>query len=162
MPDLDQIRNAQFVPTNVLHQLKIGLDRVVDAETDKITGKITGYGNDVKNVRKEFNDLIKEKNEFYKKANQEFSDSERIRSSFESGQKYQKMEDNEVLNNLKKMNDSEKEAFRLGMMADVNSRLDNFKGGDFSRQIFKSDKQKSLLRYAFTDNAQYDKFVKYV
>jgi hypothetical protein len=60
------------------------------------------------------------------------------------------------------MNDSEKEAFRLGMMADVNSRLENFKGGDFSRQIFKSDKQKSLLRYAFTDSNQYNDFVRYV
>jgi len=68
----------------------------------------------------------------------------------------------EVLDDLKKMNDSEKEAFRLGMMADVNSRLENFKGGDFSRQIFKSDKQKSLLRYAFTDSNQYNDFVRYV
>lgn len=162
LPDLDQIRNAQFVPTNILHQLKIGLDRVVDSETDAITGKVTGYGNDVKRVRKEFNDLIKEKNEFYKKANQEFSDNERIRSAFEDGQKYQKMEYKEVFDNLKKMNDSEKEAFRLGMMADVNSRFDNFKGGDFTRQIFKSDKQKSLLRYAFTDPKQYNDFVRYV
>ncbi len=60
------------------------------------------------------------------------------------------------------MNDSEKEAFRLGMMADVNSRLENFKGGDFARQIFKSDKQKSLMRYAFTDKDQYNQFVQYV
>jgi hypothetical protein len=162
LPDLEQIRNAQFVPTNVLHQIKIGLDRVVEKEIDPVTGKMTSYGRDVSNVKREFNDLIKEKNPIYAKANQEFADNERIRSSFQSGQKYQKMEDKEVLNNLKKMNDSEKEAFRLGMMADVNSRLDNFKGGDFTRQIFKSDKQKSLLRYAFTDNAQYDKFVKYV
>jgi hypothetical protein len=48
------------------------------------------------------------------------------------------------------------------MMADVNSRLENFKGGDFTRQIFKSDKQKSLMRYAFTDQGQYNDFVKYV
>jgi len=47
-------------------------------------------------------------------------------------------------------------------MADVNKRLDNFKGGDFTRQIFKSDKQKSLMRYAFTDDKQYKDFVQYV
>ena len=162
MPDLDQIRNAQFVPTNVLHQIKIGLDRVVEKEIDPVTGKMTSYGRDVSNVKREFNDLIKEKNPIYAKANKEFADNERIRSSFESGQKYQKMEYKEVLDDLKKMNDSEKEAFRLGMMADVNSRLENFKGGDFSRQIFKSDKQKSLLRYAFTDKNQYNDFVRYV
>lgn len=162
LPDLEQIRNAQFVPTNVLHQIKIGLDRVVESNTDKVTGKVSSYGRDVANVRKEFNDLIKAKNPDYAKANKEFADNERIRSAFEEGQKYQRMDYKEALDNLKKMNDSEKEAFRLGMMADVNSRLENFKGGDFARQIFKSDKQKSLMRYAFTDPAKYDEFVKYV
>jgi hypothetical protein len=162
LPDLEQIRNAQFVPTDILHQIKIGLDRIVEGETDSITGKMSSYGRDVTNVKREFNDLIKEKNPIYAKANAEFADNERIRSSFESGQKYQKLEYKQALDNLKKMNDAEKEAFRLGMMADVNSRLENFKGGDFARQIFKSDKQKSLMRYAFTDSKQYDDFVKYI
>jgi hypothetical protein len=162
LPDLEQVRNAQFVPTDVLHQIKIGLDRIVEKETDTITGKVTSYGRDVSNVRREFNDLIKEKNPIYAKANKEFADNERLRSSFEAGQGYQKLEYKEALNKLKNMNDSEKESFRLGMMADVNSRLENFKGGDFARQIFKSDKQKSLMRYAFTDKDQYNQFVQYV
>ncbi len=162
LPDLEQIRNAQFVPTKILHQVKIGLDRIVESNTDSITGKVTSYGRDVSNVRREFNDLIKAKNPDYAKANKEFADNERIRSSFELGQGYQKLDYKEALDNLKKMNDSEKEAFRLGMMADVNKRLENFKGGDFARQIFKSDKQKSLMRYAFTDDKQYKDFVQYV
>lgn len=162
LPDLEQIRNAQFVPTEVLHQIKIGLDRIVEKETDTITKEITGYGRDVSNVRREFNNLIKEKNPIYARANKEFADNERLRSAFESGQGYQKLEYKEAFNKLKGMNDSEKEAFRLGMMADVNSRLENFKGGDFTRQIFKSDKQKSLMRYAFTDKDQYNQFVQYV
>jgi hypothetical protein len=162
LPDLEQIRNAQFVPTKILHQVKIGLDRIVESNTDSITGKVTSYGRDVSNVRREFNDLIKAKNPEYAKANKEFADNERIRSSFELGQGYQKLDYKEALDNLKKMNDSEKEAFRLGMMADVNKRLENFKGGDFARQIFKSDKQKSLMRYAFTDDKQYKDFVQYV
>lgn len=162
LPDLEQIRNAQFVPTEVLHQIKIGLDRIVEKETDTLTGKMTGYGSDVSKVRREFNDLIKEKNPIYAKANKEFADNERLRSAFESGQGYQKLDYKEALDKLKGMNDSEKEAFRLGMMADVNGRLENFKGGDFARQIFKSDKQKSLMRYAFTDKDQYNQFVQYV
>jgi hypothetical protein len=165
LPDLEQIRNAQFVPTDVLHRIKIGLDEIVNNETTKdVFGnkEITAYGKEVTNVRKEFNDLIKSKNEDYRKANAEFADNMRIKSAFETGEKYQKLEYKQALDNLKKMNDSEKEAFRLGMMADVNSRLENFKGGDFTRQIFKSDKQKSLMRYAFSDNNQYNDFVKYV
>lgn len=165
LPDLDQIRNSQFVPTDVLHRIKIGLDEIVNAETKKdVFGnkEISAYGREVTNVRKEFNDLIKSKNEDYRKANAEFADNMKIKSAFETGEKYQKLEYKQALDNLKKMNDAEKEAFRLGMMADVNSRLENFKGGDFTRQIFKSDKQKSLMRYAFTDAKQYDDFVKYI
>lgn len=162
LPSLDIFLSDRKVPTDVMHQIKIGLDRIVEKETDSVTGKITSYGRDVATVRKEFNDLIKVKNPIYAKANAEFADNQRISSAFQTGQKYQKLDYKEALDNLKKMNDAEKEAFRLGMMSDVNSRLENFKGGDFTRQIFKSDKQKSLMRYAFTDAKQYDDFVKYI
>lgn len=162
LPDLNQVRNAQFVPTDVLHQIKIGLDRIVDSNTDAVTGKVTAYGRDVSNVRKEFNDLIKEKNTAYAQANAKFADSQRIQDAFITGQKYQSLDPAQALDKLKKMNDAEKESFRLGMMADINRRLGEFKGGDFSRQVFKSDKQKSLLRYAFDDSTQYSNFAKYV
>jgi hypothetical protein len=162
LPSLDIFLSDRKVPTDVMHQIKIGLDRIVERETDSITNKVTGFGRDVIIVRKQFNDLLENKNPIYAKANKEFADNERIRSSFEAGQDYQKLEFKEAYDKLKKMNDSEKEAFRLGMMADVNKRLENFKGGDFTRQIFKSDKQKSLMRYAFTDENQYKDFVQYV
>jgi hypothetical protein len=162
LPSLDIFLSDRKVPTDVMHQIKIGLDRIVERETDTITGKVTGFGRDVIIVRKQFNDLLETKNPIYAKANKEFADNEKLRKSFETGQNYQKLDYKEALDKLKGMNDSEKEAFRLGMMADVNSRLENFKGGDFARQIFKSDKQKSLMRYAFTDKDQYNQFVQYV
>jgi hypothetical protein len=161
LPDLEQIRNSQFVPTDVLHQIKIGLDRIVEGQTD-ITGKVTAYGRDVSMVRREFNDLIKAKNPEYAKANAQFADSERIQNAFVTGQKYQRLDPKEAMDKLKKMTPAEKESFRLGMMADVNERLSNFKGGDFARQIFKSPKQKSLMRYAFEDEAKFNEFNKYV
>jgi hypothetical protein len=151
LPPLTAIRNAQFVPTDILHQIKIGLDRVVDAETDSLTNKVSGYGRDVVKVKNEFNDLIKSLNPEYAKANAEFADAERIKNAFKMGQDYQKLDPKEALANIRKLNPDEKEAFRLGVMADVNNRLGNFKGGDFTKQIFKSDNQKSLLRNAFTD-----------
>jgi hypothetical protein len=162
LPDLDAIRNAQSVPTDILHQIKIGLDRVIDKETDAVTGKVSGYGRDVINVKNEFNDKIKAINPDYAKANAEFADASRIKNSFEMGQKYQQLDPKEAAANIKKMNPDEKEAFRLGMMADINDRVGNFKGGDFSRQIFKSDNQKLLVRYAFDDQSKYNEFSQYV
>jgi hypothetical protein len=151
LPDLSAIRNAQSVPTDILHQIKIGLDRIVDAETDPLTKKMTGYGGDVVKVKNEFNDLIKLLNPEYKKANAEFADAERIKNAFKMGEDYQKLDPAEAASKIKKLNSDEKEAFRLGVMADVNNRLGGFKGGDFTRQIFKSNDQKLLLRNAFTD-----------
>ena len=78
------------------------------------------------------------------------------------GQKYQQIDPKEAAANIKKMNSDEKEAFRLGMMADINKRVGDFKGGDFSRQIFKSDNQKLMVRYAFDDQKAYNEFSQYV
>lgn len=162
LPDLSEVKNAQSVPTDILHQIKMGLDRVVEKETDALTGKVTGYGRDVIKVKNEFNDLIKDKNPDYAKANAEFADAERIRNSFEMGQKYQSLDVKEAAAKLKEFNDAEKEAFRLGMVADINKRLGDFKGGDFTRQVFKSDNQKLLVRYAFDDQAKYNEFSQFV
>lgn len=162
LPDLSAVKNAQSVPTDILHQIKIGLDRVVDAETDALTNKVTGYGRDVIKVKNEFNDLIKAKNPDYAKANAEFADSARIKNSFEMGQKYQNLDVQEAAAKIKGFNEAEKEAFRLGMVADINKRLGDFKGGDFTRQVFKSDNQKMLVRYAFDDQAKYNEFSQFV
>lgn len=162
LPPLSAIRNAQSVPTDILHQIKIGLDRVVDAETDAVTTKVSGYGRDVVKVKNEFNDLIKSLNPDYAKANAEFADAERIKNAFKMGENYQKLDPAEATAKIRKLNTDEKEAFRLGVMADVNNRLGNFKGGDFSKQIFKSDTQKLLLRNAFPDQASYTEFSQYV
>ena len=162
LPDLSAIKNAQSVPTEILHKIKIGLDRVIDSETDAVTGKVSGYGRDVINVKNEFNDKIKSLNTDYAKANAEFADASRIKNSFEMGQKYQQLDPKEAAANIKKMNSDEKEAFRLGMMADINRRVGEFKSGDFTRQIFKSDNQKMLVRYAFDDQKAYNNFSQYV
>lgn len=162
LPDLSAIKNAQSVPTEILHKIKIGLDRVIDSETDAVTGKVSGYGRDVINVKNEFNDKMKSLNPDYAKANAEFADASRIKNSFEMGQKYQQLDPKEAAANIKKMNSDEKEAFRLGMMADINRRVGEFKSGDFTRQIFKSDNQKMLVRYAFDDQKAYNNFSQYV
>jgi hypothetical protein len=162
LPSLDVLLSDRRVPTDVMHQIKIGLDRVIEKETDAVTGKVTGYGRDVIQVKNEFNDLLKQKNPTYAKANAEFADSAKVQSAFQMGQKYQKLDVKEAAAELKKFNAAEKEAFRMGMMADINNRLGDFKGGDFTRQIFKSDNQKGLARLAFEDQNKYNEFSQFI
>ncbi|NBR22367.1 MAG: hypothetical protein EBU08_00960 [Micrococcales bacterium] len=162
LPPLDVLLSDRRVPTDVMHQIKIGLDRVIEKETDAVTGKVTGYGRDVIQVKNEFNDLLKQKNPTYAKANAEFADSAKVLDAFQMGQKYQKLDVKEAAEKIKSFNPAEKESFRMGMMADINNRLGDFKGGDFTRQIFKSDNQKALARLAFEDQAKYNEFSQFV
>lgn len=160
LPPLDVLLSDRRVPTDVLHQLKIGLDRVIEGHT--VNGKTDKYGQAVIQVKNEFNDLLKDKNKLYGKANEEFADSARIQRALELGQDYQKLDVKQAAAELKKFNPAEKEAFRMGMMADINNRLGDFKGGDFTRQVFKSDNQKALARLAFEDQNKYNEFSQFI
>lgn len=162
LPPLDVLLSDRRVPTDVMHQIKIGLDRVIEKETDAVTGKVTGYGRDVIQVKNDFNKLLTQKNDAYRIANEKFADSAKIQDAFQMGQKYQKLDVKEAAANIKEFNPAQKEAFRMGMMADINNRLGDFKGGDFTRQVFKSDNQKALARLAFEDQAKYNEFSQFV
>lgn len=162
LPALEQIRNAQFINTNILHEIKKGLDAVIEKETDTITGKMTGYGSDVAKVKKEFNDLIKQYNPDYRKANANFADSEGLKSAYKDGLDYMKMDANELLASLKKMKPSEKEAFRVGMLSQIKDKYSKSLATDITNLVFKSPRQKSALRYAFDSQSQFDDFVKQV
>lgn len=162
LPELSQIRNAQFISTQILHEIKKGLDDVIDRETDKVTGKMTGYGADVARVKKEFNDLIKYYNKDYAKANSEFADFAKLKGAYNEGLDYMKMETSELASKLKKMTPAEKESFRVGMISEIRNKLANFKGGDPARLVFKSDRQKESLKFAFDDIGQFKDFVRQV
>ena len=157
LPPFEQIKNAQYVQTDLLHEIKKGLDIVVDSETD-ITGKMTKYGATVANVRKEFNDKIKTYNPDYAKANQQFADSAGIKSSYQVGNDYLKMSEAELIDKLKKMKPAEKEAFRVGMVSQIKDKLSKFEGTDFTKQVFGSDRKREALRYAFDNPQQYRAF----
>jgi len=145
-----------------LHEIKKGLDDVVEKETDSLTGKMTGYGRDVANVKREFNDLIKYYNKDYAKANAKFADISKLKSSYNDGLDYMKMETSELSSKLKKMTPAERESFRVGMISDIKDKLSKFKGGDPSRLVFKSERQKESLKYAFDSEGQYKDFVRQV
>lgn len=162
LPELSQIRNAQFISTQIMHDIKRGLDDVIEKETDKVTGKMSSYGADVARVKKEFNDLIKYYNKDYAQANAKFADLAKLKEAYNDGLDFLKMETSELVAKLKKMTPAEKESFRVGMISDIRNKLANFKGGDPNKLVFKSDRQKQSLKYAFDDEGQFKDFVRQV
>lgn len=160
LPELENLKAVKKVPTDVLHQIKIGLDRVVEKETDSITGKVSGYGSDVVKVRKEFNDLIKAQNPLYAQANKKFADSLEVQNAYKTGADYLKVGESELVKNLQSMKPAQKEAFRIGMVSKIQDNLSTFEGVDFTKKIFGSDRKRSALRYAFDNQQGFDDFVK--
>jgi hypothetical protein len=158
LPELEQLRNAQFINTKVLHEIKKGLDAVIEKETDTITGKMTGYGSNVAKVKTEFNNLIKYYNKDYAAANAKFAESAGLQSSYKKGLDYMKMDVKELESKLKKMKPAEKEAFRVGMLSEIKDNLSKFKGTDFTNSVFKSKRQQEALRFAFESPAKYKEF----
>lgn len=162
LPALEQLRNAQFINTKVLHEIKKGLDAVIEKETDTITGKMTGYGSNVAKVKTEFNNLIKYYNKDYAAANAKFAESAGLQSSYKKGLDYMKMDVKELESKLKKMKPAEKEAFRVGMLSEIKDNLSKFKGTDFTNSVFKSKRQQEALRFAFDSPAKYKEFAEQV
>jgi hypothetical protein len=158
LPALEQLRNAQFINTKVLHEIKKGLDAVIEKETDTITGKMTNYGSNVAKVKTEFNNLIKYYNKDYAAANAKFAESAGLQSSYKKGLDYMKMDVKELESKLKKMKPAEKEAFRVGMLSQIKDNLSKFKGVDFTNSVFKSKRQQEALRFAFDSPAKYKEF----
>ena len=158
LPALEQLRNAQFINTNILHQIKKGLDDVVESNTDALSGKMTGYGGDVARVKTEFNNLIKHYNPDYALANAKFADSIGLQKAYTKGLDYMKMDSGELASVLKKMKPAERESFRVGMLSEIKDNFSKFKGTDFTNSVFKSERQKSALRYAFDDAKKFKDF----
>lgn len=159
LPTLEQLKTAPALSTETLHKMKIGLDRIIESETDATTGKISSYGKDVLSLKKEFNNKLKELNPAYAKANQEFADEAKIQEAFKIGNNYQKLSESELKSKVSKLNPDEKEAFRVGMVSSIKNKLETFTGVDFQKQAFKSPRQKAALKEAFNTPNEYADFM---
>lgn len=157
LPPLSKLYDADFVETDTLHQIKRGLDGIIEQGTD-ITGGMTVKAGAVSKVKREFNDLIKKYNPEYAKAQKEFKDDIDLRNAYDFGSKYLNKDFREIRNRFKDATPAEKQSFRVGMMSAIEKQMQNMKGVDLSAQVFKSDKQREALRFVFDDPKAYKRF----
>lgn len=137
------------IPTQYLHAIKKGLDDIIEKGTDSF-GKVNSYGAAVTDAKVILNKLIEKKNPAYAKANKDFSDIARLKDSFNLGLGNKKMSTSQMAKILKSLNESEKEAFRVGLVARMKDQslkaVDNV---DFTKRIFGSPEKRSLIRMVF-------------
>ena len=146
---------AQEFDTGFLHATKRGLDKMIDKETDKLTGQMSPKGAELTKLKNKWNDIIKENNPAYAKANKEFADTQKLREAFELGGKYKTTTIRKIKQDLEKMTPAEREAWKSGMITKLEdvaqSRRDST---NFLNEIDGSNKLNEIVDILITDPTQ--------
>lgn len=167
IPDIESMSRAQFIPTEVLHSVKIGLDAIVEGERDSITKRLSPKGRAYSQVLVKFNNLIKNMNEDYRLANAQYSDRAGLRASYEMGEAFHKAPVKELQKELAGYKLSENygrlEAFRAGLVNRVIERAGSVAdSADFTKEVFGSPRKREILRMAFPSKSAYEDFEAFI
>lgn len=144
-----------------MHFIKMGLDEVIDiGKRQGSIGRQLQRG--ILQKKSEFIDRIDAAADGnYKPANAKFAGEMALRDAIEAGENFFKETPEGLESIVKKMSDSEKEAFRIGVAQSVRNSVDNTADmADAGRKIFGNKKQRKLLRSAFPDGDTFDAFEK--
>lgn len=150
----------QELDTVYFHSIKRGLDKMVNAKTDPVTGKVTDDGRILNNLKNDFNEIIKANNPAYAKANKRFADTQKLREAFELGGKYKNTTIRKIKRDLSKMTPEEQEAWKSGMV----TRLEDVAQGkkdstNFLNEIDGSNKLDEIFDFLISDPKQKEAFL---
>lgn len=163
LPPFSQFVSGNGIPTEVAHNVKRGIDALIEAETDAVTGKVTSRGRELINLKNDFNGEIIKQNGAYESANKMFADRSRLQSAYDAGSSFNRIPEKELARNVSKMTAQEKESLRVGIVSKV-QELASVTGdaSDFTTTIFGSPQRRAALRLAFDDPKEFDRFEKFI
>jgi len=163
LPPFDQFVTGNGIPTEVAHGVKRGLDALIEAETDAVTGKVTTRGRELINLKNDFNGEIVKQNSAYASANKMFADRSGLQSAYDAGALFNRIPEKELARKVSKMTPQEKEALRVGVISKV-QELASVTGdaSDFTTTIFGSPQRRSALRLAFENSKEFERFERFI
>jgi len=162
LPSLKDLLKMDVVPTKVLHQVKIGLDKAIDAETDSF-GKVSQKGRALVQLKNSWNDKIVSRNDSYGKANKVFSDGVKVQDAFKLGTDFNRISEAQLSKTVRKMSANEKAALRNGIVSKVQDLASTTSDGtNFVSTIFGSPKKRAALELAFESEAAFKRFEKMI
>tara|TARA_R100000951_G_C2645548_1_gene182482 strand:+ start:807 stop:2750 length:1944 start_codon:yes stop_codon:yes gene_type:complete len=162
IPDLTSALSGDTVPTSYLQKISQGLDRVINQNTDAVTGKLNDTAKDVLAVRNQFKQTLGQLNKAYKEADAQFADMMQLRRAYDVGDAFEKMDSQQFARKVKDMTAPEVEAMKVGMI----TRLRNITSGtdrtEYVQRIFGSPKRRNALAKAFPSPEAFADFEKYM
>ena len=138
------------VPTLFLHYMKMGLD---DVAFPKMPPQGIGAAQvqGIRDVRNEFLELLDFSNPMYARARNLYAGDSAVLTAMKEGRELLRTQDvDELADRLRRMNPSEKEAFRLGALQDYQDKIDMTpETANTAYNLISTPRRKQLLRLAF-------------
>lgn len=167
-PMLDDAGNltSDTMTTEMADWTKRGLDRLIEKETDDVTGKVSSTGRLLLGLKKEYLDIVDDSNPAFAQARQIFSDHSGMVDAAKAGRKALR-EDYEITEQLvSSMTKGEKDAFRNGMVREIIDRIESAveTGNAAARANLVTPKVRKRLRMTWPEgkegDQQFEKFFK--
>ena len=148
-----------FMPTEVAHNIKKGLDVLIDSETDALTGKVTQRGRALTKLKNSWNAEIVNQNDAYKVANAQFADKAKMKRAYDIGFDFNKTPEERLAKSVGAMTNAEKQSLRVGLISQVEELASKTGDAtDFVKTVFGTPRRRAALRLAFDDANQFDRF----
>ena len=149
------------MPTEVAHNIKKGLDALIEGETDTITGKVTPRGRKLTKLKNKWNDEIGAQNDAYRAANKQFADNASLKRAYDVGFDFNKTPEGQLAKKVSKMSSSEKEALRVGLVSQIEEMASKTGDAtDFVKTVFGTPRRRAALRLSFDSADQFERFEK--
>lgn len=151
------------MPTELAHDIKKGLDILIENQIDPVTNKMTKEGAVLTKLKNRWNDTIASQNDAYRAANMQYADSARLRDAYQSGFDFTKLPEKELVKRVGKMTPPEKEALRVGLISQVEELASKTGDStDFVKTIFGTPRKRAALRLTFDNTQQFEQFEKFM
>ena len=139
-------------------RMKQGIDRLIERETDAVTGRLTPDGRDLSALKRELVTELDEINPAYKEARRIFAGDEAIQNAMRDGERFLNMKTREVTSAVKDMTDSEKESFLTGAMEAIREKMGRARSGEIGEfRFLEQSNTKEKLRAIFPEGREGDK-----
>jgi hypothetical protein len=152
---VEDLKNTK-IPTEYVHNIKIGLDELVTKNAPKLGEEATKKFVKLVKFKDKFNNIIKTNNKDYADANKMFADKSQIKEAYRVGVKdFNKLTVDGVKKLVAGYNEGQKDAFRRGVISHIKNRGDVKKERlNFLDEVMGNKKTKAIIRETFDDPKQ--------
>lgn len=156
--DIGEWEKAGVMPDmRAWDRIKQGIDRLIDNETDAVTGRLSPKGRDLTILKRQLVDELDQINPVYREARMLFAGDEALQNAMRTGEKFLGMKTRQVHSAIGDMNNSEREAFLVGAVEAIREKIGGAKAGQMrSFNFLESDNAMEKLRAIFPAGRQGD------